>query len=71
MRTGISPHALQGAACDDALWKLIHGNQGVKSKDENFASAAQLVLTTPQIMELLCCTFWAAREQLGSNAGGI
>lgn len=51
--------------------RLIHGNQGVKSKDENFASAAQLVLTTPQIMELLYCTFWAAREQLGSNAGGI
>lgn len=72
MRTGISPHALQGAACDDAMWKiLIHGNQGAKCKGENFASAAQLVLLTLQIMELLCCTFWAAGEQLGSSAGGI
>lgn len=71
MRTGTSPHTLQGAACDDAIWKvLIHGNQGAKSKDENFASAPQLVPLTLQIMELLCCAFWAAGEQLGSSAGG-
>lgn len=72
MRTEINPHALQGAACDDTMWKiLIHGNQGAKSKDENFESAIQLVSTTIQIMELLRCTFWAAGKKLGSTAGGI